>query len=63
MTADFELEIGKVKISLKWDGDADFNALIGVLESAKLELYRRMIAPYEDVKMKENGDCYAGSLE
>lgn len=35
-----------------------FNAAVGALESAKLELYRRMIAPYEDTKIKENGDVY-----
>lgn len=35
-----------------------FNAAVGVLESAKLELYRRMIAPYEDKKKEENGDVY-----
>lgn len=35
-----------------------YNAAIGVLESAKLELYRRKIAPYEDQKIKENGDVY-----
>ncbi len=35
-----------------------YNAAIGVLECAKLELYRRMVAPYEDVKRKENGDVY-----
>jgi hypothetical protein len=29
---------------------------MGVLESAKLELYRRKIAPYEDDKIAENGD-------
>jgi len=32
------------------------NDCIGVLEAAKLELYRRLTAPYEDVKIKENGD-------
>lgn len=37
---------------------ADYNEVIGVLECAKLELYRRMVAPYEDTKMKENGDVY-----
>lgn len=31
---------------------------IGILECAKLELYRRMVAPYEDSKMEENGDVY-----
>jgi len=35
-----------------------FNAAIGILECAKLELYRRRIAVYEDVKRVENGDVY-----
>jgi len=35
-----------------------FNSAIGALECAKLELYRRMVAPYEDAKMAENGDVY-----
>lgn len=34
------------------------NAAIGALECAKLELYRRIAAPYEDEKMKDNGDVY-----
>lgn len=34
------------------------NSAIGVLECAKLELYRRIAGPYEDKKMKENGDVY-----
>ncbi len=37
---------------------ATINSLIGVLECAKLELYRRVVAPYEDEKIKENGDVY-----
>jgi hypothetical protein len=32
------------------------NKAIGVLECAKLEFYRRVAAPYEDIKIKENGD-------
>jgi hypothetical protein len=32
------------------------NSIIGVLESAKLEWYRQRTAPYEDKKIKENGD-------
>ena len=36
----------------------DFNELIGALESAKLEFYRRRVAPYEDKKAQENGDVY-----
>jgi hypothetical protein len=34
------------------------NSAIGALECAKMELYRRMVAPYEDKKIKENGDVY-----
>lgn len=36
----------------------NINAVIGVLECAKLELYRQIAAPYEDKKMSENGDVY-----
>ena len=35
-----------------------FNDIIGALEGAKIELYRRKIASYEDLKIKENGDVY-----
>ena len=35
------------------------NAVIGVLECAKLEAYRRIAAPYEDSKCTANGDVYA----
>jgi hypothetical protein len=31
---------------------------IGVMETAKLELYRRVAGPYEDRKIEENGDVY-----
>jgi hypothetical protein len=31
---------------------------ISALECAKLELYRRQLAPYEDKKCAENGDVY-----
>lgn len=37
---------------------AEYNAVVGVLECAKLELYRRAIVPYETKKITENGDCY-----
>ena len=33
----------------------NINEAIGVLECAKLELYRQVVAPYEDIKKKENG--------
>jgi hypothetical protein len=35
-----------------------YNDIMGALEGAKLELYRRKIAPYEDIKIQENGDVY-----
>jgi hypothetical protein len=44
-------EIGKTYTSI--------NEVVGVLECAKLELYRRIAAPYEDEKIKENGDVYS----
>ncbi len=34
------------------------NEIIGVLECAKMELYRRIAAPYEDKKLSENGEVY-----
>jgi hypothetical protein len=35
-----------------------YNAVMGALECIKQEFYRREIAPYEDIKIKENGDVY-----
>lgn len=37
---------------------ADFNGAVGALECCKLELVRRMVSPYEDAKIEENGDVY-----
>jgi hypothetical protein len=34
------------------------NDLVGVLECCKMELYRRVAAPYEDQKRREHGDVY-----
>lgn len=34
----------------------NLNRAVGVLESCKLEFYRRVIGPYEDKKIEENGD-------
>lgn len=33
-----------------------FNDIVGVLECSKQEIYRRLIASYEDKKIVENGD-------
>lgn len=35
---------------------SDWNEVVGALECAKIEIYRRLIAPYEDIKITENGD-------
>ena len=45
-------------LKLKGVNYTNMNEVIGVLECAKLELYRRMVAPYEDVKKEENGDVF-----
>lgn len=37
---------------------AHMNDVIGALEACKLELYRRLVAPYENTKIESNGDCY-----
>jgi len=33
-----------------------YKNFLGELEMCKQEIYRRYVAPYEDKKMKENGD-------
>lgn len=34
------------------------NDVLGAAQGACLEFYRRKAAPYEDVKIQENGDVY-----
>lgn len=34
----------------------NINDIIGALEGCKLELYRRIAVPYEEIKLRENGD-------
>jgi hypothetical protein len=36
----------------------DLNDVMGALDGAGKEFYRRKVAPYEDKKIKENGDVY-----
>jgi hypothetical protein len=36
----------------------NINDIIGALEGAKLELYRRVAGPYEDEKIQQNGDVF-----
>ena len=35
-----------------------YNDIIGALECAKLEMYRRKVTDYEDIKKDEHGDVY-----
>lgn len=47
------------KIIMNLYGDGNYEILsnaIKVLESVKLEYYRRVITPYENMKIYENGD-------
>lgn len=37
---------------------AHINTAVGALECCKLELYRRVAAPYEDSKIEQSGDVY-----
>ena len=37
---------------------ARVNEIIGAVECAKQELYRRVAGPYEDTKIDQNGDVY-----
>lgn len=37
---------------------ATLNDIVGALECAKLEMYRRIAVPYENSKLAMNGDVY-----
>jgi hypothetical protein len=45
-------------INTKGENYTHMNDVLGVLEGAKLELYRQRVAPYENKKMEENGNVY-----
>jgi hypothetical protein len=34
------------------------NSIVGVLECAKLEFYNKLVTPYENIKIAENGELY-----
>lgn len=40
----------------------NINDIIGALECAKLEFYRRVAVPYEERKIDANGDVYPSEL-
>jgi len=39
-------------------GYKTLNEIVGALECAKQEFYRRVVVPYEDRKIEENGDVF-----
>lgn len=43
---------------IKGDSYQTFNDIIGALEGAKLEIYRRLVSKLEDEKCQENGDVF-----
>jgi hypothetical protein len=58
-----ELNYILTKVVWEYIGDhglsyATLNEVVGVLECAKAELLRRVVGPYEDEKITENGDVY-----
>lgn len=46
-------------VMMNGESYTNYNAVLGVLEAVKQELYRRKLVPYEDKKMRENGDVYS----
>jgi hypothetical protein len=51
----------KVCMTYLKDKDKSFytlNQVIGALENSKMEFYRRVLVPYENGKLSENGDVY-----
>lgn len=50
--------ITRLLVQLYPPGYFNCNRALGVLSSVAHEYYRRRVAPYEDRKIKENGDVY-----
>lgn len=58
-----ELNYAVTRLALRYlercgESYVTINAIVGALECAKLEFYRRAAAPYEQNKANENGDVY-----
>lgn len=61
-TTSGQLNYAITMLLLRFVGDAhsykDLNDVMGAIESAKLEFYRRVVVPYEQAKLETNGDVY-----
>ena len=53
----------KVYISFNEESYQTYNDIVGALECAKLEIYRRRIIPYEEKKIAENGDINYNNIK
>jgi len=51
--------LGQVYLATHGTSYRTFNEIIGALECAKLETYRRQIANLEEMKKQDNGDVFA----
>ncbi len=47
-----------LKLLYPRDRYSELNEALGVLDAVAREFYRRRVAPYEDKKIKDNGDVY-----
>lgn len=45
-------------IELKGESYQTYNDIIGALEACKLEMYRRKVSEYENLKIRANGDVF-----
>jgi len=50
--------LGQIYLTMHGTNYRVFNEIIGSLECAKIETYRRQIAMLEDMKKQENGDVF-----
>lgn len=50
--------IARDYIDIKGESYQNMNDVLGALEGAKLEFYRRVVVPYEIEKIEQNGDLY-----
>lgn len=48
--------LAKKWIDLSGMNYKNLSGVVGCMDCAKTEFYRRIVAPYEDEKIKENGD-------
>ncbi|MBI5780002.1 MAG: hypothetical protein HZA49_11200 [Planctomycetes bacterium] len=48
----------RTPMNISGGGYFNYNRMMGVVACVQQELYRRLVAPYENKKIKENGDVF-----